>query len=57
MKSDAVIEGFDVIEDGGASLGEVAEAVVIDQFIFETAKEGLDKSVIVAVAFPTHRGG
>ena len=57
MKSDAVIEGFDVIEDGGASLGEVAEAVVIDQFIFETAKEGLDKSVIVAVALPTHRGG
>jgi hypothetical protein len=28
VKSDAVIEGFDVIEDGGASLGEVAEAVV-----------------------------
>ena len=57
MKSDTVIEGFDVIEDGGASLGEVAEAVVIDQFIFETAKEGLDKSVIVTVAFSTHRGG
>ena len=57
MKSDAVIEGFDVIEDGGASLGEVAEAVVIDQFIFETAKEGLDKSVIVTIALSTHRSG
>ena len=57
MKSDTVIEGFDVIEDGGASLGKVAEAVMIDQFVFETAKEGLNKSVIVTVAFSTHRGG
>ena len=55
MKSDTVIEGFDVIEDGGASLGKVAEAVMIDQFVFETAKEGLDEGVIVAVAFAAHR--
>ena len=45
MKSDAVIEGFDVIEDGGASLGQGVEAMMIDQFVFETAKEGFNKSV------------
>src|SRR6266478_9844261 len=49
MKSDAVIEGFDVIEDSGASLGQGAETVVIDQFVFESAPEGLNKSVIVTV--------
>ena len=46
-----VIEGFDVVEDGSASLGEGGEAVMIDQFVFETAKEAFDKSVVVAVAF------
>ena len=57
MKSDAVIEGLDVIEDGGASLGEAAEAMMVDQFVFESAEEGLDKSVVVAVTFSAHRGG
>jgi len=45
-----VIEGFDVMEDGGTG-GEGGEAVVVNQCVFETAKEALDKSVIVAVAF------
>ena len=49
VESGAVIEGFDVIEDGGASLGAGGEAVMIDQFVFEAAKEGLDEGVIVAV--------
>ena len=57
MESGAVIEGFDVVEDGSASLGESGEAVMIDQFVFETAKEALDKSIIVAAAFSTHRSG
>ena len=57
MESDAVVESFDVIEDSGASVGEGAEALVIDQFVFECAPEGLDKSVIVAVAFSAHRSG
>ena len=39
MESDAVIEGFDIVEDGIASLGECGEAVMIDQFVFEAAKE------------------
>ncbi len=54
MKSDAVIEGFDVIEDGGAGLGQGVESVMIDQFVFETTKERFNKSVVVAVAFSAH---
>ena len=57
MKSDAVIEGFDVIEDSGASLGQGVEAVMIDQFVFEAAKEALDKGIVVAVSLSTHRSG
>ena len=57
MKPDAIVEGFNVIEDGGARLGKAAESVMIDQFVFESAKEGLDKSVIVTIAFSTHRSG
>ncbi len=57
VKSDAVVEGFDVIEDGGASFGEGGEAVVVDQFVFECAPKGLDKGIVVAVAFATHRSG
>ena len=54
VESGAVVEGFDVIEDGGAGLGASGEAVVVDQFVFETAKEGLDEGVIVAIAFAAH---
>ena len=50
MKSGAVVEGLDVIEDGGAGLGAGGEAMMIDQFVFEAAKERLDEGVIVAVA-------
>jgi len=57
VKSGAVIEGFDVIEDSSASLGEGAEAMMVDQFVFEAAKERLNKSVVVAVAFCTHGSG
>jgi hypothetical protein len=39
VESGAVIEGFDVVEDGSASLGECGEVVMIDQFVFEAAKE------------------
>ncbi len=54
MQSGAVIEGFDVIEDGSASLGMGGEALVIDQFVFEAAPERLDKGVIVAVTGAAH---
>ena len=56
MKSGAVIEGFDVVEDGSTSLGEGGEAVMIDQFVFETAK-ALDKGIVVAVSLSTHGSG
>ena len=56
MKSDAVIEGFNVIKDGGAGVGEGPEALMVNQFVFEAAKERFNKSVVVAVAFSTHRG-
>ena len=55
MESGAVVEGFDVVEDGAARLGEGGEALMIDDFIFEAAPKGLDEGVIVAVAFSTHR--
>ena len=54
MKSGAVIEGLDVVEDGGAGLGESGEAVMVDQFVFEAAKKAFDKSIVVAVSLSTH---
>jgi len=57
VKSGAVIEGLDVIEDGGAGLGAGGEAMMIDQFVFEAAKERLDEGVIVAVGFAAHVPG
>ena len=52
--SGAVVEGFDVIEDGVASFGQGGEAVVINQLVFETAPKRLDESVIVTVALASH---
>jgi hypothetical protein len=57
VESGTVIEGFDVIEDGGTSIGVGSEALMIDQFIFESAPEGFDKGVVVAVALAAHRSG
>lgn len=56
MQSGAVIEGFDVVEDGGANFGKGGEALVIDDLVFETAPEGFDEGVVVAVAFAAHGG-
>jgi hypothetical protein len=55
VESGTVVEGFDVIEDGGAGLGAGSEAMMVDRFLFATAKEGLEEGVIVAVAFAAHR--
>ena len=54
VESGAVVEGLDVIEDGGASFAEGEEAVVVNEFVFEAAKEAFDKSIIIAVAFASH---
>src|SRR5439155_24252182 len=37
VESGAVVEGFDVMEDGATRLGQGGEAVVVNQFVFETA--------------------
>jgi len=39
VESGAVIEGFDVVEDGSASLGECGEAVVVNQFVLRLLKK------------------
>jgi hypothetical protein len=54
VESEAVVEGLNVVKDGGPSLGAGGEAVMIDQFVFESAPEGFDKGVIVAVALAAH---
>ena len=53
MESLAVIEGFDVIEDGGASCGVGSEALMINQFVFECAPKGFNEGIVVTVAFAT----
>jgi hypothetical protein len=54
VQSGPVIKGFDVVKDGAASLGEGGEALVVDHFVFETAPEGFDEGVVVAVSFAAH---
>jgi len=50
VQSDAVVEGFNVVEDSGAS----GKATVIDEFMLEAASEGLDENVVVTVTFAAH---
>ena len=41
VKSDTVIEAFDVVEDGSGGFGPSAEVTAVDQLVFEGAPEGL----------------
>src|SRR6266536_4684803 len=43
MESGAVVEGFDVMEDGATRFGQGGEALVVNQFVFETAKERFEE--------------
>ena len=52
----AVVEALDVIEDGAARFGSGAEALAVDEFVFEAAPERFDVGVVVAVAGAAHRG-
>ena len=54
MESGAVIEGFDVVEDGGSSLGQSVEAMMVNQFVLEAAPKRFNESVVVAVALASH---
>lgn len=56
MQSGAVVEDLDVVEDRRAGFAVGAEAVVIDQLVFEAAPEGFDEGIVVAVALATHGG-
>src|SRR5438874_7323650 len=49
-----VIEGFDVVEDSGASFGASGKAVMVNQLVFEGTPEGFDEGVVVTVSFATH---
>ncbi len=55
MQPDAVVEGFDVVKDGGASLGEAGEAIVVNEFVFEATPERFDEGIVVTVALASHR--
>ena len=52
----AIVEGFDVIEDFGASLAAGSEVAAIDQFEFEGAPEAFHGGVVVAVGCAAHGG-
>ena len=54
MQSGTVIKGFDVIEDGGTSVGMCGEAVMVNEFVFEHTPKGFDEGVVIAVAFAAH---
>jgi hypothetical protein len=54
MQPGTVIRSLDVTEDGSASLGQGGEALVVDHFVFESAPEGFDEGVIVAIALAAH---
>src|SRR5206468_9520058 len=52
----AIVEGFDVIEDLGSSLGASAEAAAVNQLQFEGAPEAFHGGVVITVTSATHRG-
>jgi len=54
VQSGTVVEGFDVIKDGGASFGQGGEAAMVNKFVFETAPKRLNEGIVVAVALASH---
>ena len=55
MFPSGVVEAIDVLKEGIADLGAGGPSVPPDQFGFEGFEEGLDGSIVVAVAFAAHR--
>ena len=45
VESEAVVEGLNVVKDGGPSLGAGGEAVMIDQFVFERLQKDSIKAL------------
>src|ERR1041385_4089498 len=57
MEADWVVKVFDVVADGDAGLGQIAEGAGVDEFGFEGAPEGFHGGIVIAVAAGTHTGG
>jgi hypothetical protein len=56
MESPRVIEGFDVVENGQASLVMVSKGAVVESLGFERTPEGFHSCIIIAVASGAHTG-
>jgi hypothetical protein len=50
-----VVEGFDVVEDGGAELAAAWPGVAEDEFLLERREEALGNGVVLDVACRAHR--
>src|SRR5436190_19600232 len=50
----AGIEGFDIVEDSGASFGAGGKAVMVDQLVFQATPEGVAEGVVIAIASAAH---
>jgi hypothetical protein len=49
VRSASIVEGFDVVEERGASSGPAGEATMMDQLVFEADREGFDKNGIMGL--------
>ena len=56
MEPLTVIKDFDVFEDGGPCLRQVAEGLAMDQLGFESAPKRFDIGVVITVSTGTHAG-
>ena len=56
MEASAVVKHFNKIKDSQAGLRTCFEVTTVDEFVFESAPEGLHCGIVIAVAFATHGG-
>ena len=55
MPSTRVVEAVDVFEDCHLGLSSCLPRMSSEQFCFDTFEEGLDGSIVIAIAFSAHR--
>ncbi len=56
VETSPVVEALNVIEQGGTGGGPGRVAMAVHGLVFQAAPEGLYVGVVIAVAFPAHRG-
>ena len=56
VETSPVVEALNVIEQGGTGGGTGRVAMAVHGLVFQAAPEGLYVGVVIAVAFPAHRG-